>query len=173
MIDPTLPRIDLHRHLDGTMRLTTLLDLGREHGLELPAWDVEGLRPHVQVLEPEPDLMTFIGKFRWLTAVLVDTAACRRVARENVEIAHEEGLDHVELRFSPWFMAETHGLDPAAVVEAVAEGVEEGSRATGVSTGLIGILSRTYGTEIARRELDALLAHRDRLVALDLAGDEA
>jgi adenosine deaminase len=105
-------------------------------------------------------------------AVLCDLDACRRVAWENVEDARHEGLDHVELRFSPWFMSEPHGHDPAAVVEAVVDGVESAARATGMSVGLIGILSRTYGPETGRRELDALLAQARHLVALDLAGDE-
>src|SRR5437763_12053922 len=112
--------------------------------------------------------MAFISKMLWMTAVLGDAAACQRIARESVEDAKREGIDYIELRFSPWFMAETHGLGPAAVTEAVAEGVEEGSSATGVRAKLIGILSRTYGPEIAWKELDALLVHRDRLVALDL-----
>lgn len=173
MIDPGLPLADLHRHLDGAVRLETILELGDRHGIGLPARDVEGLRPHVQVTEPEPDLMSFITKFKWLGAVLVDLEACRRVARENVEDAAREGLDYVELRFSPWFMAEPHGLDAAAVVEAVVDGVEAGARDTGLETRLIGILSRQYGVETAYRELDALLRQRDHLVALDLAGDEA
>jgi adenosine deaminase len=49
MIDANLPLIDLHRHLDCNMRLQTVLDLARQHNLALPAWDLEGLRPHVQV----------------------------------------------------------------------------------------------------------------------------
>lgn len=167
-----LPFIDLHRHLDGALRLQTILDLARQHGIALPADDVEGLRPHVQVVDNEPDLMAFIARFHWLQQVLVDTAACRRVAYECVEDARDEGIDYIELRFSPWFMADGHGLDPTAVVEAVVDGVEAGARDTGVGVGLIGILSRTYGPDTAHRELDALLAHSDHLVALDLAGDE-
>jgi adenosine deaminase len=77
MIDPTLPLIDLHRHLDGNVRLETILDLGQRHNLPLPAWDLEGLRPHVQVTEPQPGLMAFLAKLRWMTGVLVDYAACR------------------------------------------------------------------------------------------------
>jgi adenosine deaminase len=173
MIDPGLPLIDLHRHLDGSIRLETILELGDTHGIELPASSIEGLRPHVEVTENEPGLMAFIARFRWLTAVLADAEACHRVARENVEDARTEGLDYIELRFSPWFMAETHRLDPAAVVEAVVDGVAEGSRLTGVPVGLIGILSRTYGPEVAHQELEALLSCSDSLVALDLAGDEA
>lgn len=172
-IDPAIPLLDLHRHLDGSLRLATILDLGRQHGIALPGDDVEALRPHVQVMDNEPDLMAFIAKFHWMTAVLADAEACRRVAYENVEDAREEGLHYVELRFSPWFMAEAHDLDPRAVVEAVVDGAMAGQRDTGVPVGLIGILSRHYGAETAHRELDALLAHRDGLVAIDLAGDEA
>jgi adenosine deaminase len=173
MIDPTFPLIDLHRHLDGNVRLQTILDLGRQHNLPLPAWDLEGLRPHVQVTEPRPGVMAFIAKFRWMTGVLVDYRACRRVAYENVEDAQREGLDYVELRFSPWFMAEPHSLDPTGVVEAVVDGVAAGERDFGVRVNLIGILSRTYGPDVAWKELDALLQYRGRLAALDLAGDEA
>ena len=173
MIDPSLPFIDLHRHLDGSVRLQTVLDLAERHGLSLPAHDLEGLRPHVQIQGQAAGVMEFIARFRWLTEVMVDPGACRRIAYENVEDARREGIDYLELRFSPWFMAERHGLDPAAVVDAVADGVEAGRRDFGARVGLIGILSRTYGPKVAKRELDALLAHRSRLVALDLAGDEA
>jgi adenosine deaminase len=179
IIDPAFPFIDLHRHLDGNVRLDTILDLGRRHNLPLPAWDVEALRPHVQVVDGQPagqampGVMAFIAKFEWMMAVLVDYDACRRMAYENVEDAQHEGLDYVELRFSPWFMAESHGLDPAGVTEAVVDGAGAAMRDLGMRAKLIGILSRTYGPEIAWHELAALLQFRDHLVGLDLAGDEA
>ena len=178
-IDPNLPLIDLHRHLDGNVRLETIIDLGRKHDLPLPAWDVAGLRPHVQVTASAegdgsmPGVMAFISKFEWMMRVLVDYDACYRVAYENVEDARREGMDYVELRFSPWFMAESHGLDPAGVVDAVVEGVAAGARAFGQRVNLIGILSRTYGVDTAWKELEALLHRRDAIVGLDLAGDEA
>ena len=174
-IDPALPLIDLHRHIDGSVRLGTILDLAQQHGVKLPGGTVEALRPHVQVMEHErqPGVMAFIAKMLWMTAVLGDTAACRRIARECVEDAQREGIDYIELRFSPWFMAEPHGLDLDGVVEAVIDGVTEGAQKTGVRVNLIGILSRTYGVETAKKELDALLTQRDRIIALDLAGDEA
>lgn len=172
-IDPAIPLVDLHRHLDGSVRLETILDLANQHGVKLPGATVEELRPHVQVTEPQPGLMAFIAKMLWMTRVLADADACRRITRENVEDAKREGLSYLELRFSPFFMAEPHGLDPGRVVAAVVEGAAEGAEATGVRVNLIGILSRTYGAEIAMKELHALLTHREHLVALDLAGDEA
>lgn len=171
-IDPNLPLCDLHRHLDGSVRLQTVLELARQHAIELPAYTLETLRPHVQVMGAESGLMEFIGKFRYLSEVLVNADACQRIARENVEDARCEGIDYIELRFSPWFMAQAHQLDPVEIVEAVIDGARAGAAATGVQTQLIGILSRTYGAETCMAELEALLAHRNGLVALDLAGDE-
>jgi adenosine deaminase len=168
-----LPRIDLHRHLDGGLRLETVLDLARRHGVALPADDLEGLRPHLQILTPGPDLPSFLRKVELMVSVLGDYDACRRVGFENVEDAVAEGLHYVELRFSPAFMARSHGLNPEGVVEAVADGVEAARQKLGLEARLIGILSRTFGPEVATVELEALLAHRDRITALDLAGDEA
>ncbi len=173
MIDDRLPLIDLHRHLDGSVRLATILELGVRHNLPLPANDLEGLRPFVQVTDPQPDILAFFAKFKWQTMAMVDYDACRRIAYENVEDARQEGIDYVELRFSPWFMAEAHQLDPAGVVEAVVDGAAAGQRDTGTRANLIGILSRTYGPETAWKELAALLTQKDHLVGLDLAGDEA
>jgi adenosine deaminase len=172
LVDPKLPLCDLHRHLDGSIRIETILDLAEQHGIPLPAHDLEGLRPHVQVMSPEEGLMEFIAKFRYLTAVLADADACKRVAYENVLDAQAEGIDYIELRFSPWFMAEAHGLDATELTAAVIEGIRKGEAETGVRAQAIGILSRTYGPETCMAELDALLANRDGLVAMDLAGDE-
>ena len=166
------PLIDLHRHLDGSIRLSTMLDLAARHGLELPGRTPAELRPHVQIDGAVGDLLAFLRRLDVMTSVLADAEACRRVARENVEDARREGLAYLELRFSPYFMGRAHRLDLGDVVGAVAAGAREGSAATGVKVKLIGILSRTFGPESCRRELDALLAHRDELVALDLAGDE-
>lgn len=173
MFDPNFPLFDLHRHLDGSVRLDTVLDLGRQHNLPLPSWDLEGLRPHVQVTGPQPGLLAFLEKFHWMTAVLVDYEAVRRIAYENVEDACQEGIAYLELRFSPWFMAEANALNPAGIVEAAIDGAAAGEREFGVRTKLTGILSRTYGPETAWKELEVLLQYHDHLVALDLAGDEA
>lgn len=171
-METVLPFIDLHRHLDGNVRLQTILDLGREHGIKLPGDTIETLRPHVQVVGVMPDLVAWLNKLHWMIAVLGDYDACRRIARENVEDAKFEGIDYLELRFSPYFMAGPNQLDPTKVVEAVVAGIEEGRAATGLKVKLIGILSRTFGPEACRIELEALLTQREHLTALDLAGDE-
>jgi len=173
MQEPSLAKIDLHRHLDGNVRLQTILELGDSFGIELPAWDVAGLRPHVVVDTPQPGLLAFLARFRWMVGVLGNLDACRRIAYENVEDAAYEKIDYLELRFSPVFMALAHGLPVAGVVEAVADGVRAGESDFGVPTRLIGTMSRTFGVESCAAELAALLSSKNALVAIDLAGDEA
>lgn len=168
------PLVELHRHLDGNVRIETILDLARQHGIELPAWTVEELRPHVQITEREPSLVDFLAKFALLRRVMVDYEAVRRIVRENLEDAVRDGIDYIELRFSPYFMAEEHGLDTFGVMEAVCDALEEARGRVPVQAKLIGILSRQYGPEIGKIELAAAIRGRDRgIVALDLAGDEA
>ncbi|MEN6572646.1 MAG: adenosine deaminase [Anaerolineaceae bacterium] len=173
MISSDLPLIDLHHHLDGSVRLETILDVGLKYNLPLPATTLEGLRPYVQVSVPKPGVMAFIEKFEWMVGILVDYDICRRVAYEVVEDAAREGMDYVELRYSPWFMASAHGLDPRGVIEAVTDGLRSTERAFNIKVNQLGILSRHYGPEIAWKELDCLLAFKDEITGLDLAGDEA
>ncbi|WP_370613612.1 adenosine deaminase [Citrobacter portucalensis] len=172
MIDTSLPLTDVHRHLDGNIRAQTILDLGRQFNLTLPAQTLETLIPHVQVTSTEPDLVSFLSKLDWGVKVLASLDACRRVAFENIEDAARNGLHYVELRFSPGYMAMAHQLPVAGVVEAVIAGVRKGCKTFGVEARLIGIMSRTFGEVACLQELDALLAHRDHITALDLAGDE-
>lgn len=168
------PLIELHRHLDGNVRLDTILDLANRHRLTLPASDVESLRPHVQVTDPKPDLMSFIAKFELLRYVMVDYDAVRRIAAENLEDAAREQIDYIELRFSPYFMAQPHGLDPFGVTEAVCDALSEFAPRLRIKAKLIVIMSRTYGPENCMVELEAALRYRHRgVIALDLAGDEA
>jgi adenosine deaminase len=166
------PLVELHRHLDGNVRLETILDLGLKYNLPIPGITVEELRSHIQVTEARPSILDFFNKFEWLTGVLVNDETVRRIAYENVMDAKNEGIDYIELRFSPWFMSEKNHLNPIGVVEAVVDGVQAGIRDTEIKANLIGIISRTYGPEICMQELDALLTQKDNIVALDLAGDE-
>ncbi|MGR6832795.1 adenosine deaminase [Aliivibrio wodanis] len=172
MITKTLPLTDLHRHLDGNIRIETILDLGQKFGLKLPAYDLEALRPHVQIVEAEPSLVAFLSKLDWGVAVLGDLDACRRVAYENVQDAMNAQIDYAELRFSPYYMAMKHNLPIAGVVEAVVDGVEAGCKDFGIKANLIGIMSRTFGQDACQQELDGLLTQKNKLVAIDLAGDE-
>ena len=102
MIDTRLPLTDIHRHLDGNIRAQTILDLGRQFNLTLPAQTLESLIPHVQVTSNEPDLFSFLSKLDWGVKMLASLDACRRVAFENIEDALRRAA----------LLAGLHGDDP-------------------------------------------------------------
>ncbi|MCL1067279.1 adenosine deaminase [Shewanella olleyana] len=172
MINTSIPLVDLHRHLDGNVRVNTIWELGHQHGIKLPADTLEALAPFVQIQGKENSLVAFLKKLDWMVAVLADLDAVKRVAYENVADAAISGLDYAELRFSPYYMAMNHNLPIEGVVEAVIDGVKAGMKEHAVKINLIGIMSRSFGQEKCRLELEGLLAHRNDLVGMDLAGDE-
>ena len=172
MINKNIPLTDIHRHLDGNIRLSTILDLGRQFNVALPANNIIDLKPHVQVIEKEPSLVAFLSKLDWMVGVIGDLDSVRRIAYENVEDAFNAGLDYTELRFSPGYMAMSHHLPVQGVVEALIDGIRQGQAKFDTKINLIGILSRTFGVDACKIELDALLSQKDQLVAIDLAGDE-
>jgi len=172
MINKKLPLMDLHRHLDGNIRPATIWQLADQNNITLPCATYEDFIPHVQIQHSESDLLAFLKKLDWGVAVLKSLDDVKRVAYENVEDAFNAGLHYAELRFSPYYMAMNHNLPVADVVAAVVDGVQAGAKAFKVSINLIGILSRTFGVKHCQLELDALLTHKEHLVAVDLAGDE-
>jgi adenosine deaminase len=172
VINHNYPLTDLHRHLDGNIRLSTIWQLAQEHSIVLPADSLEKLKSKVQIQQKTADLLAFLEKMELGVSVLASEQACFRIAYENIEDAKLAGLDYVELRFSPVFMAQAHNLPVDQVVDAVIAGCKAGTKKYGVPVNLIGILSRSYGEATCHQELQALLRAKDEIVALDLAGDE-
>lgn len=172
MLNPHLPLIDLHRHLDGNIRPKTIWQLAQKNNITLPTETFEQFLPHVQIQESEADLLAFLAKLDWGVAVLKTLDDCKRIAYENVEDAFNAGIDYAELRFSPFYMAKSHHLNTTDVVEAVIDGTRSAMKDFEVNINLIGILSRTFGVDKCQHELEAILAHKRDITAVDLAGDE-
>ncbi|MDT0602170.1 adenosine deaminase [Thalassotalea castellviae] len=172
MINPRLPLIDLHRHLDGNIRAKTIWELAHKHEIVLPVEQFDDFIPYVQIIDSESNLLAFLQKLDWGVAVLKTLDDCKRIAYENVEDAFNAGINYAELRFSPYYMAKSHQLNTADVVAAVIDGVRLGMKDFDVKINLIGILSRTFGVEKCQHELNAILAHKQAITAVDLAGDE-
>jgi adenosine deaminase len=172
VINPDYPLTDLHRHLDGNIRPSTIWQLAEEFSIPLQQHSLEELIQATQVQFKTTDLLAFLQQMELGVSVLASEQACYRVAYENVEDAKRTGLTYVELRFSPVFMAQAHNLSIDQVVDAVVAGCKAGSKKYGVPVNIIGILSRSYGEATCYQELQALLRAKDDIVALDLAGDE-
>jgi adenosine deaminase len=166
-----LPKVDLHRHLEGAIRLSTIIDVYREAGEPLPAQTPEELAPIAQVLRPMGSLEEVLSFFRVAQGAMRSYEAVSRITREAVADLAADNVRLAELRFSPDFMCRPAGLDWDGAMEAVLAGLERG-RADDVTVGLIAIVSRSYGLESARRTVEFALRHREHLVGFDLADDE-
>jgi adenosine deaminase len=132
-----LPKVELHRHLEGSLRLQTLIDLAALHGRALPATSLAGLRKHAQVLEPMGSLQEVLDAFDLFQDAFRSLDAVERLTYEAVEDAALDGVCLLELRFSPGFMAEPAGLDWDEMMARVLRGVERARAKYDIVVGLI------------------------------------
>jgi adenosine deaminase len=168
-----LPKVDLHRHFEGSVRLSTIIDLHREAGLDLPAWTVEDLAPDALVTSPVASLEVALKAFGYAQRSFTGLDAVRRIVREAVEDLAADNVRLAELRFSPDFMCSPAGLEWDAALGALRAGMDEAMAAgNDVAVGLIVIFSRDFGPESAERTVEFTLAHRDDVAGFDIAGPE-
>ena len=159
------PLVDLHRHLEGSIRPATSVEFAARAGsYELP-------RAALVAAEREEGLLPYLAKIENATALVRTLEDWRRVTAEAVADAASDGLSAVELRFSPQFIAGVTGLDADDVIEAVSDA----AAGTGlpIEVGLIGIIVRDEGPDSAVDQARRLLRHQRKLAGVDLAGDEA
>jgi len=142
-----LPKVDIHRHLEGAIKPETILRVAQKYGIELPADTVEGLKPFVCVTDKDKTLIDFLQKFRILDKVFVNTDAVKEISKQCVLDANGENVKAMELRFSPQSMAKAGNLSLNQVMDAIIEGVREGEKETGMIVGLTTVISRNRGLE--------------------------
>ncbi len=169
-----MPKVELHRHLEGSLRLSTLREVARAQGLDLPLGE-EAFRRQVQVTADQPrNAQNFLAKFMALRAFYRSPELIRRYAREAVEDAAAEGIVHLELRFTPSTLARLRGFNVGQVMDWVVDETQRAARARNLSVTLIASLNRHDGLPAAEQVVEQALERRERGIGgLDLAGDEA
>ena len=155
-----LPKVELHRHLDGSIRIATMMDLARRHGLDLGARSLAELRRSATIISPLHDLAAVLDRFSLLQKVLCSFEAVSRVAFENVEDAWRDGVKVAELRFAPAFIAAGKTLGFDEIVEAAVDGARRGAHQYGIEVALIGILPRSSPLEANTRATRELIRRR-------------
>ncbi|MCB9452633.1 MAG: adenosine deaminase [Anaerolineaceae bacterium] len=170
-----LPKIDLHRHLEGSVRLETLVDIAEKSGVEMPEYDAEMLRPFVQMMPGETrNMQHFLGKFHTLRQFYRSPEVICRVAREAVEDAAADNIQYLELRFTPAALSNIINCSYDEVVSWVCDAVDEAARTNQIQARLILSMNRNESVEKGEQVLAAALSHQDKgVVAIDLAGNEA
>jgi len=169
-----LPKVDLHRHLEGSLRLSTLAEVAEKHGVHLPSYDIEELRPYVQMTKnEEPDFHTFLRKFNLLRRFYSTREAIERVAYEAVADADSDNVRYLELRFSPLALSESQGFQMAEVTEWVIGAVQKAVEALQIQVRLIATVTRDVPPDTTKEIIHlAARYHPHGIVAVDLAGDE-
>jgi adenosine deaminase len=168
-----LPKVDLHRHLEGSLRLETLAEVAKEHGIDLPSYNIEQLRPYVQFTDEEPGFHRFLEKFKLLRRFYTTREAVKRVAYEAVVDAANDNVKYLEMRFSPSALAHAQSFPLHEVTEWVIDAVEQAQAETGVMVRLLCAVVRHDSLELARQVIEVAIAYRNHgIVGVDLTGDE-
>ncbi len=167
-----LPKAELHVHLDGSLRPSTMVELARNGRIELPATDPEQLRRFMRV-DDAHDLEEFLSRFDYTIGLLQTPEAIERVAYEMVGDAAADNVRYLEVRYCPW-LSTRGGLTLDQVIEAESRGLARGGRDFGVRTGIINCSLRHYPPERSVQIAELSVRSRAKgVVGFDLAGGEA
>src|SRR3989344_3575420 len=168
-----IPKAELHRHLEDTVRLDTIAETAKRHNLPLPHRNLPELRKRTQITEPLKDLGAVIDVFMSTQSTFVAPEVLERVAFEAVEDAWYDGIRLLELRYSPSFTTNGHQLSYDDAFDAFSRGLRRARDKYQMPVGLIGIIVREHGLEAAEKAAQHFLKHRDGFIGVDLAGVEA
>jgi adenosine deaminase len=164
-----LPKIDLHRHMEGCLRLETLAEVAREHGVNLPSYDIEELRPYVQFTDDVPDFNNFMGKMELLRQFYSEREAVERIAFEAIADAAQDKIEYLELRISP----AGKQMRAEEVMDAVTAAVKRATQDFSIEARLLITIVREFGVRVSEQVLELAIAYQDRgVVGIDLAGHE-
>lgn len=168
------PKALLHDHLDGGLRVATVLELADEIGWTLPTTDPSDLQRWFTAGAASLDLLQYLATFEHTLAVMQDPSHIERVAREAVEDLVADGVVYAEIRYAP----ELHGMAPEASVEAICSGFRHAERAAAESGHRICVNLIVCAMRTERRSLeiaqfvDRIRERESKVVAFDLAGAE-
>ena len=165
-----MPKIQLHDHLEGSVRPQTILEEADRLGIEKPADNLEDMAKLVS-MQPGEGLIEFLGKFEPFRFIFDDKQSLSRIAYEGVEDSKKDGVDYLELRMN--CQKNQDKLSIGEVMDAVLDGIDKGQEDFGVETRFIASINRSYPPKDAMNIVKAAIERKDRgVVGIDLAGNE-
>ena len=167
-----LPKIELHCHLDGSLRVDSIIDIAKKENIELPSFNIEEVNKLVKVQSDCTSLVEYLKKFDLPNKVMQSKESLKRVTYELLEDASRENIKYMEIRFAP-MLHTSKGLSIDEVIESVVCGVEEAQKVYDIKANLI------LGCMRSMSEEDAFLVVNEGrkflnngVVAIDLCGPE-
>lgn len=168
----SLPKIDLHRHLDCSMRWSTMLEIASTLGLHFPD-SAKAQRQHFLVTEPMNNLEEVLKKFLTSQKLLASTEILERLAFEVCEDAFNDGVRILELRYAPTYIADGHPhLTYQSIHSALLKGIEKAKKQFPMAAGLICIIQRNLSLEKATAVTEFAIENKKTFIGLDLADNE-
>jgi adenosine deaminase len=167
-----LPKTDLHCHLDGSLRLGTILELAEAQKAKLPADTPEGLARAIHMGQTCASLEDYLTAFDVTLAVLQTEEALYRAAHELALDCAAENVRYLEVRYSP-VLHTRQGLKPTSIVDAVLLGLRDAARETGIRSNVIICGIRHIDPQTSVRLAELAVAYKGKgVVGFDLAGAE-
>jgi len=164
---------ELHRHLDASIRLSTLHELALEKGIEKKGTTLEALKEKIILSRPLKNLTEVLARFDIFQKVLDSKEVIEKISFQALEDCAREGTNQIEFRFSPSFLCEKNGLSWEEGLKSVVSGLKKASaQYPDMKWGLICIASRDYGEESVSQTVEFFLKYRSDFIGFDLAGNE-
>ena len=167
-----LPKTDLHVHLDGSVRIPSILKMAAQQNIKLPATDEEALAKLIVCGEHTDSLEDYLRGFHIVNMVLQTKEGLRQAAYELAEDAARENVRYMEVRYSPILHTEG-GLQLTEISQAVIDGLKDAERDFPIKTGVIicGIRNMDPSTSLQLAELAVAFKNKG-VIGFDLAGGE-
>ena len=167
-----LPKVELHCHLDGSLRVPTILDLAKKDKVTLPTSSSEKLSKLLVIGKTRGSLEEYIKRFDITLSVMQTPQALSRTAYELIEDVAKENVRYIEIRYSP-ILHTGKGMTMGESVEAVREGLKRGQKDYGVKSGIIVCGIRNISAAASLKLADLTVRYKNKgVVGFDLAGAE-
>lgn len=167
-----LPKVELHCHLDGSLRIPTILDLAKQDKVTLPTSSSDKLSKLLVIGKTRGSLEDYIKRFDITLSVMQTPEALRRTAYELIEDVAKENVRYIEIRYSPILHTEKE-MTIGESVEAVREGLQRGQKDFGVKSGIIVCGIRNISAAASLKLADLTVRYKNKgVVGFDLAGAE-
>lgn len=167
-----LPKAEIHCHLEGAIRTSTIIDIAREYRLSLPAYETSELDRHVKVFDQWRDLHAVLEAFGIARDCFVSESVVERIAWELFEDSAAQNVKLLEVRFSPDWAFSRHDLPWDAALEGLLRARRRAEQQFGMAVGFIAITSRGLGPESCVRTVDWAIRNSEHVLGIDLADSE-